>query len=462
MFPTTLNQRLLKLRPPSKIPFRWLNGWAQKGESSSYAVVYQTPEADTQFCGYAAPNSHLTDSADLALVDVNCNVAGLFHTPELYSFTTLTDKIALTDLYAALGGPNWTEHTGWLRDEFHCAWQGVLCDSDGFVSALWLDENNLLGTVPDAVGRLRHLRSLDLSGNALSGGLPANLSQLVNLSQLFLGNAGLSGTLESSFGDMRQLTYLDMSGNQISGNLATFSGLENLRFMSLADNAFTGNFPSNGAWPLLEHLNLSGNAVSGALPPDVNTLAKLRYLDLSENAFSGNLPIGLEYLTSLETIDLSENALDGPIGESLGAFLAARDPVLVGNDFNCPYPSALVDYFTAEEEQCVPPDPPATPIVVKTDYGDGEVVLHVAVAADGGAAIATYDAFCSNGEQVFTGSSTTTRILVSGLTNGVTYTCTVTATNSVGTSSASAASAPITPEATSTGLPIWLLYQATQ
>ena len=62
----------------------------------------------------------------------------------------------------------------------------------------------------------------------------------------------------------------------------------------------------------------------------------------------------------------------------------------------------------------------------------------------------------------FTSTSTSSPITVSGLTNDVAYTCTVTATNSVGTSSASAATAPITPEETSTGLPIWLLYQATQ
>ena len=82
--------------------------------------------------------------------------------------------------------------------------------------------------------------------------------------------------------------------------------------------------------------------------------------------------------------------------------------------------------------------------------------------ADGGTDITGHEATCTDGTNTFTGASTSSPIIVSGLTNDVAYTCTVTAANSVGTSSASAATAPITPEATATGLPIWLLYQATQ
>ena len=52
--------------------------------------------------------------------------------------------------------------------------------------------------------------------------------------------------------------------------------------------------------------------------------------------------------------------------------------------------------------------------------------------------------------------------MISGLTNETAYTCTVTATNAMGTSAASSATASITPEEVATGLPIWLLYQATQ
>ena len=102
------------------------------------------------------------------------------------------------------------------------------------------------------------------------------------------------------------------------------------------------------------------------------------------------------------------------------------------------------------------------PAISSTDYEDGRIILAVSVSNNGGAEITGYEATCSDGTNTYTGTSTSSLITVSGLTNGVAYTCTVTATNSVGTSSASAATAPITPEETTTGLPVWLLYKASQ
>ena len=104
---------------------------------------------------------------------------------------------------------------------------------------------------------------------------------------------------------------------------------------------------------------------------------------------------------------------------------------------------------------------PSEPTLTRADNGDGEVYLFV---SDSGqlTTVDSYTATCTEGTNTFTGTSTSSPITVSGLTNDVAYTCTVTATNSVGTSSASAATDPITPQEGSTGLPIWLLYEATK
>jgi hypothetical protein len=65
-------------------------------------------------------------------------------------------------------------------------------------------------------------------------------------------------------------------------------------------------------------------------------------------------------------------------------------------------------------------------------------------ASNGGAVISTYTATSSPGG--ITGTSASSPIRVSGLTNGVAYTFTVTATNGVGTGAASAASNSVTPD----------------
>ena len=116
----------------------------------------------------------------------------------------------------------------------------------------------------------------------------------------------------------------------------------------------------------------------------------------------------------------------------------------------------------AEILASVPIQAPSAPTIASTDFEDGKIILTVSVSDNGGAEITRYEATCTDSTNTYIGTSTSSPVTVSGLTNGVAYTCTVTATNSVGVSSASSATDPITPEAAATGLPIWLLYQATQ
>ena len=105
---------------------------------------------------------------------------------------------------------------------------------------------------------------------------------------------------------------------------------------------------------------------------------------------------------------------------------------------------------------------PTAPTVTSTDYEDGTIRLTVSVADNGGADITEYAASCTDGTSTFTGTSSTPTIEVTGLTNGTAYTCSASATNAVGSSGASASTDSITPEALPTGLPIWLLYEATK
>jgi large repetitive protein len=91
------------------------------------------------------------------------------------------------------------------------------------------------------------------------------------------------------------------------------------------------------------------------------------------------------------------------------------------------------------------PDPPTGAVAIA---GNGSAsVAFSPPASDGGAAITGYAATCGSADGGATGntSGAASPLVVTGLTNGHTYTCTITATNSVGTSAPSEASNAFVP-----------------
>ena len=53
------------------------------------------------------------------------------------------------------------------------------------------DENNLVGTIPTAIGLLTTLAELDLHSNEISGSIPTEIGTLTSLSYLDLDVSGL-------------------------------------------------------------------------------------------------------------------------------------------------------------------------------------------------------------------------------------------------------------------------------
>jgi hypothetical protein len=90
---------------------------------------------------------------------------------------------------------------------------------------------------------------------------------------------------------------------------------------------------------------------------------------------------------------------------------------------------------------CSPPDAPTIDSIAP---GDGQAVITVTPGADNGSPITGYTAYCF-GDTFNLDASPASPITVSGLTNGVSYACAVTAANVGGTSPPSAVSAPFTP-----------------
>lgn len=93
---------------------------------------------------------------------------------------------------------------------------------------------------------------------------------------------------------------------------------------------------------------------------------------------------------------------------------------------------------------------PDSPTIGVATVGNSTIFVAFTPGFDGGGAVSAFDASClsSNGGDPGTGSGSGSPVVVSPVTPGATYTCTVTATNEVGTSAPSAASNAVVPVAT--------------
>ncbi|MFC1702854.1 leucine-rich repeat domain-containing protein [Patescibacteria group bacterium] len=77
-----------------------------------------------------------------------------------------------------------------------------------------LSDNELTGALPAEIRHLRHLRVLDVSGNAMTG-VPAEVGQLSSLEELDLSDNELTG-LPLELGNLNNLRLLDLRGNNVS------------------------------------------------------------------------------------------------------------------------------------------------------------------------------------------------------------------------------------------------------
>jgi hypothetical protein len=155
----------------------------------------------------------------------------LFVAVVLQTLTAIADipqseRDALIALYEATNGAEWLNRTNWRNagdTEFNdpgteCTWFGVGCKADGTtVVSVSLDGNQLSGPMPPELSDLVNLQIIDLSVNQLTGSLPAQITNLTSLTFLGLDYNRLDGLIPPEIGDLISLSYLGLSSNQLVG-----------------------------------------------------------------------------------------------------------------------------------------------------------------------------------------------------------------------------------------------------
>jgi len=159
--------------------------------------------------------------------------------------------------------------------------------------------------VPENIGELTHLQSLNLSHNQLIE-LTGSIGNLTQLYSLDLSNNQLS-TLPDSIGNLSCLTHLDLSKNQLKALPSSLGKLENLKTLRIRNNEIDQLPTWLSELRSLEWLEISSNKIS-QIPNTVKSLANLKLIDVGDPISSVNknilksIPDGIRYLSRLEAI----------------------------------------------------------------------------------------------------------------------------------------------------------------
>lgn len=209
------------------------------------------------------------------------------------------------------------------------------------LATLDLAFNYISGVIPDSLGRLSNLKELMLNVNSLSGPIPDSIGNLTSLARLEISFNNFNGTLPESVGQLGKLTYLSVHHNSLTGVLTEdhFANLTLLKTLWADANMFALELSADnwvppfqldilriGSWKLgpnfpswlrsqrnLMNLDIANAGISGIVPswfwvsfPDIS------FLNMSHNNIRGTL-IGDLIVAPNAVVDLSDNQFEGPL-----------------------------------------------------------------------------------------------------------------------------------------------------
>ncbi|KAI7725579.1 hypothetical protein M8C21_019255 [Ambrosia artemisiifolia] len=149
-------------------------------------------------------------------------------------------------------------------------WNGMICNEDGAVIGLQLENMGLSGTIDmDTLAQVTSIRTLSFKNNSFEGQMP-NVLKIGPLRGIFLSNNKFSG--------------------EIGGD--AFKGMGSLRKVELGNNNFVGKIPiSLTQLPILVDLQLQNNQFDGEIPK-FEALKDLK-VNFANNKLDGHIPKGL-------------------------------------------------------------------------------------------------------------------------------------------------------------------------
>ena len=203
-------------------------GVLQPGESYTVTFTIKSPDASVSDFRYMVGTDAYAEETES---DESNNSKFTDQIAIVNRYIDATDYEALKVLYQATNGGAWTSKTWRIGSNAvtSTGWPGVTFDEEGHVLAIDLQINNLTGTLPTEGMEMKSLRTLNLSGNSLSGDVAAFCKLLPALETLNLGYnlfTELSGVLPA------HITSLNLQNQREGYSLSTFT----LQEWAMGDN----------------------------------------------------------------------------------------------------------------------------------------------------------------------------------------------------------------------------------
>ncbi|XP_031277406.1 receptor-like protein EIX2 [Pistacia vera] len=152
-----------------------------------------------------------------------------------------------------------------------------------WLQSLHLRKNHLSGILPTSLKNCTSLTTFDVAENWFVGNIPIWIGQEV------LGKNSLSGRIPETIGVMTSLESLDFSANQLTGEIPlVISGLTFLSHLNLSNNNLTEKIPTSTQLQSFDASSFVGNDLCGSPLPKNCTSAILTPANDHSGGKNGN------------------------------------------------------------------------------------------------------------------------------------------------------------------------------
>ena len=185
------------------------------------------------------------------------------------------------------------------------------------LSTLQIVGSKLKGEIPEFLYGMTKLAVIRLNSNNLTGALSDKIGQLTELTDLYINlNKSFGGTIPETIGQLTKLVSINIAQTAIGGEipltLAQCTALKN--FMAWS-NQLSGEIPD--FWDQLPNigvLQLYGNpGITGPIPASIGTLKAATGIQLKECNLTGNIPASFGGLEKCGNLQLNGNKLSGVV-----------------------------------------------------------------------------------------------------------------------------------------------------